>query len=75
MPYSSGGLLADAEFPATSDGYADLLAWMRGLCGPLPVLGGDRPVADLFRKTSGKSLTCSKRRCNTPKTVTLISVD
>ena len=30
MPDSSGGLLADAEFPATSDGYADLLAWMRG---------------------------------------------
>lgn len=30
---------------------------------------------DLFRKTSGKSLTRSKRRCNTPRTVTLISVD
>ncbi|MFI7646695.1 transposase [Micromonospora sp. NPDC049460] len=26
---STGGLLADAELPATSDGYADLLAWMR----------------------------------------------
>ncbi|MET8349864.1 IS110 family transposase [Micromonospora sp. NPDC005206] len=26
---STGGLLADAEFPVTTAGYADLLAWMR----------------------------------------------
>uniref|UniRef100_UPI0026D50752 hypothetical protein n=1 Tax=Micromonospora echinaurantiaca TaxID=47857 RepID=UPI0026D50752 len=26
---SAGGLLADAAFPVNSDGYADLLAWMR----------------------------------------------
>ena len=28
-----------------------------------------------FRKTSGKSLTCSKRRCNTPNTATSACVD
>ncbi|MGW5015850.1 IS110 family transposase [Micromonospora chalcea] len=35
---STGGLLADAEFPATSDGYADLLAWMRSF-GRLVAVG------------------------------------
>ncbi|WP_262287195.1 transposase [Micromonospora sp. MA102] len=35
---STGGLQADAEFPATGDGYADLLAWMRSF-GRLVAIG------------------------------------
>ncbi|WP_204036583.1 IS110 family transposase, partial [Micromonospora qiuiae] len=34
---STGGLLADAEFPATTDGYAKLLAWMRSFGRPIAV--------------------------------------
>ncbi|MEU8259336.1 IS110 family transposase [Micromonospora sp. NPDC048999] len=34
---STGGLLADAEFPATTAGYAELLVWMRSFGRPVAV--------------------------------------
>jgi len=55
---STGGLLGDAEFPATTAGYADLLAWMRsfGRVTAVGVEGTGSYGAGLARYLTSKKL-------------------
>ncbi|WP_231930002.1 IS110 family transposase [Micromonospora coriariae] len=56
---STGGLLADAEFPATTAGYVDLLAWMRsfGRVTAVGVEGTGSYGAGLARYLTSKKIT------------------
>lgn len=56
---NTGGLLDDAEFPATAAGYADLLAWMRsfGRLTAIGVEGTGSYGAGLARHLTGQKVT------------------
>ncbi|MGC4749110.1 IS110 family transposase [Micromonospora sp. DT201] len=59
---STGGLLADAEFPATTVGYADLLAWMRsfGRVTAVGVEGTGSYGAGLARYLTSKKIVVTE---------------
>ncbi|OKI61662.1 hypothetical protein A6A27_27700 [Micromonospora sp. CB01531] len=65
---SNGGLLADAEFPATTAGYAELLAWMRsfGRLLAVGVEGTGSYGAGLARHLAARSLGLSRGRSAPP---------